>query len=725
MTERFYQKHRKFLFFVLLSVATVATYWRVSQCDFINLDDDKYVSENSHVQEGFTSESLRWAFTTMYQANWHPVTWLSHMLDYLLFGSNPAGHHITSAMFHLANSLILFLLFNRMTGAVWKSFFVAAIFVTHPLHVESVAWVAERKDVLSTFFGLLTFWAYVQFTERSSWKWYILAILFFALGLMSKPMLVTLPFLMLLLDYWPLQRFGKGADSMDTRRKSISKSNNINRTRSFIKLVVEKTPFLLLAAASAVITYTAQQGGGAVSSFEILPLYVRFGNALTGFVKYIQKSVWPSGLAVFYPYSPDDITLWKTVVAAFLLIAITFWLLRSTKVKSYYSVGWLWFLGTLVPVIGIIQVGSQSMADRYMYLPMIGLNIIAVWGMWDLATKMSIGNRIVGAIGVSVIILFSLQGGRQVGYWQNNITLFEHAIEVTSGNYIAHNTLGFALAKQGKVTDAINQYNIALSIKPNYADAHNNLGNALFAEGQAREAIAHFTESIKVNPTLWIPHYNLANALAETGNDSAAILHYREVIRLNPGYPNVHNDLGIILSRNGSVEESLSELSEALRLNPAFTQAHYNVGIIFMDRGDTADAIAHFKEAVRLKPDYAEAHFYLGEALRSTGKTDLAIAQYKSAVSIAPTYLEARYKLAEIYSKAEKTDEAIIQYNEILKIAPDEAEAHNFLGKVLFSEGRMREALPHYYEALRLKPSYKDARDNLNFALSVKHLLQK
>jgi len=459
---------------LLLIMLIVAAYWRALNSDFINMDDPPYVADNGIVQKGLTGEGLRWAFTTTYQANWHPLTWLSHMLDCQLYGTNPTGHHLSNILLHTANTILLLLVLTRMSGALWRSAFVAAVFAIHPLHVESVAWVAERKDLLCTLGWMLALLSYLRYVEKPSIGRYAALSVTLALGLMAKPMLVTFPFVLLLLDYWPL------------RRLVAERGNKPDRAVAWKRLsalVWEKVPLFLLSALSSLVTMWAQSRGGALASLKDLPYTIRFENGLVSYIRYIEKFFWPSGLAPFYPHPGSNLPEWQAGTAGVLLILATLGALKIGKRKAYVPTGWFWYLGTLVPVIGVVQVGSQAMADRYTYVPLIGLAIIIAWGVTELWPHRRTGDysskgersKPVAAFAALLVLGLTAATFRQVGYWRNSEILFKHALDVTEGSYIVYANLGLALAKEGKESEAIGQYQKALNLKPDCTDALNNL----------------------------------------------------------------------------------------------------------------------------------------------------------------------------------------------------------------------------------------------------------
>ncbi|MBC8393806.1 MAG: tetratricopeptide repeat protein, partial [Deltaproteobacteria bacterium] len=517
-------KHLEILVCLFLVIAILTVYWQVQNYDFVNYDDDHYVYENRHVQEGLTLKSVTWAFTTIHVSNWHPLTWLSHMLDYQLYGMNPGRHHLTNLFLHIANTLLLFFVFRKMTGGLWQSAFIAALFALHPLHVESVAWVSERKDVLSTFFWMLTMWSYLWYVGHLLVYRYILVVLFFALGLMSKPMLVTLPFVLLLLDFYPLNRF---------KFQPSDGSANSQQRSNTLRLILEKIPLFVLVAMSSAITFYAQKHGGAVKSLDFFPLKARVANALVSYVKYIGKMVYPSKLAVLYPH-PGMLPWWKIAGACLLLVSISFLAIRVVKQSPYFVVGWLWYLGTLVPVIGLVQVGIQSMADRYTYVPLIGIFIIIVWGIPELVAQWRY--RKIWLATLATIILATLMAvtWKQVGYWGNSVALFEHTLKITSNNDVAHYNLGIALNKQGRTEEAIENFIKTLQLNPRYINAYNNLGVALVQTGKTDEALIYLQKALQIDPDTTDTHINLGIALFSKGRTEDAITHFRQAHRIKP-----------------------------------------------------------------------------------------------------------------------------------------------------------------------------------------------
>ena len=552
-----------FLIFVIL-----AAYWQVGSFEFDNYDSADYVYENGRVKAGLTAESIRWAFTTTYASNWHPVTWLSHMLDVELFGVDPGAHHWTSVVFHMANTLLLFMVLRLMTGNIWRSGFVAALFAIHPLHVQSVAWIAERKDLLSTFFGLLAIWRYIRYVQLPTIGRFMAVPLFFILSLMAKPMMVTLPFVLLLLDYWPLERF----------RFGFNPEVNHHSQRSAFKaaLILEKIPLLVVAAVSCIITVYAQQTGGAVGSSVIYPFYVRLANALVSYVSYIGQMIWPVNLAVFYPH-PGPLPGWRVIVAGMLLAGITCMAIKYVKSKPWLMVGWLWFLGTLVPVIGLVQVGTQAMADRYTYVPLIGLFIIIAWGVPDLLKRFTYQKVGLAVIAGLVTITLSIVSWGQVKTWQSSVTLFERALAVTKNNYVAHNNLGHYRLQEGRLTEAINHFSTAVEINPKFELAYLNLGVTLSRQGKIDEAIRSYTCALKVKPDFVVAYNNLGNALYRQGKYQKAITNYLQAMQIDPNYAEAYNGMGAALIRLGEIEKAVVFFKKALQINPNYTNAQNNL----------------------------------------------------------------------------------------------------------------------------------------------------
>ena len=601
---------------LFLIIVTFAVYWQVGGYQFVNFDDGKYILENPHVRTGVTAEGFIWAFTSAYASNWHPLTWLSHMLDVQLFGLDPGPHHLVNVLFHAINTVLLFLLLLRMTGAYWQSVFVAALFALHPLHVESVAWVAERKDVLSAFFWMVTLLLYAWYVKRPGRMRYLLTLCSFALGLMSKPMLVTLPIVLLLMDYWPLGRLQFGQAGLLTRKDPASAVQ-----KPFLwSLIWEKAPFFVLTAASSIVTIYAQHKGGAMSSIKVVPITFRFINALWAYVLYLVKMVWPVDLAVLYPL-PITLTIAQGLFAGAFLGGVSFLVIRSAKRHPYFLVGWLWYLVTLVPVIGLVQVGSQSMADRYTYLPLIGIFIMLAWGMRIAAGNDRVRRAALSAAAIVLLIACSVCTWFQLGYWKNSITLFSHAASSVSGNYIAHEALGLALAKNNRFDEAITQYSESLRIWPEYDRALIGMGNVLVRQGRMDEAADCANKALRLKPDSSEAHFLLGFVLMNQGRNDEALDHYFAGLRSDPENEGIHHVIGVILGSQGKLDESIAQFSEALRIKPDYADAHYGLGVALLRQGHVDESIMHFTEALRLKPDFAQARLSLDEAMRLKNKS--------------------------------------------------------------------------------------------------------
>ena len=612
---------------------TLIVYGRMIDHGFISFDDDDYITANPVVRRGLTVDGLVWAFASPHVYNWHPLTWLSHMADVQLFGLNAGGHHLVGLLLHTLNALILFLLLRKMTGALWQSGVVAALFALHPLHVESVAWAAERKDLLSTLFWLLTLGLYLRYVKHPGIRRTWLVCLCYAAGLMAKQMAVTLPFVLLLLDYWPLRRLSlipaapvggnpeRKAGSVvqpqkqgERRPRTTGGENIIPPLWSRISpLIWEKLPLFVLAAGASVLIYLIQTQTGIVKSTVEFPFPARLGNALVAYVAYLFKTVCPLHLAIFYPHPGTTLPLWQAAGAALLLAAITVSVLRSTK--PYLVVGWLWYLGTLVPVIGLVQVGIQGMADRYTYVPLIGIFIMAAWGIADL---------VAGWRSRKTVLVFAAAGGLaaltiltwlQVGTWRNNITLYSHAVEVTAGNYWAEYNLGLALMAEERDDEALPHFQEAVHLQPGYADAYLNIGVIQAKRGRLDDASANFGRVLELKPAHREALLNLSMALIRQGRVDEAAARLGELRRLRPDDPEAWFLTGVLRGKGENPSAAESAYREAIRLRPDFAEAHNNLGILLARQGQLDAAIAHFREALRISPDNREAKRNLDAAL--------------------------------------------------------------------------------------------------------------
>jgi len=613
------RKNGKFsviLIYLLLTSATLIAFEPLRLNQFIRYDDNDYITENQHVQGGLNLKSIKWAFTSTNAANWHPLTWLSHIIDCRLFGLNPKWHHLVNLLFHIANTLLLFWVLKDMTGAIWQSAFVAGLFALHPLHVESVAWAAERKDVLSTLFWLLTMASYVHYARGGGAKWYTMTLFLFAMGLMAKPMLVTLPFVLLLLDYWPLNRLTR-------------------------QTVFEKLPFFALSTASSIVTFFAQRSGGAVVNIDLLPLSMRLANTPVSYIKYIGKMFWPTKLAVLYPYFGDKLSAWLVATSVLILLAVTILVVRLSSKHRYLPVGWFWYLGTLVPVIGLVQVGNQPLADRYTYVPLTGLFIIAAWVLPELLAGWRHRKLLLGLSAASVLLILSVCTFSQVSRWRDSITLYEHTIAVTSDNVFAHYNLGIALASQGRANEAINHYRQAIKIRPDYFEAYNNLGNLLSEQGKRDEAISNYRRVLEIKPDDAAAHYNLGVLLAQQGKFGDAIDNFNQALKAKPDYAEAYNNLGNTLLALNRLDEAVACYRQALHFKPDWPLPLNNIARILATHPDPK--IRDPRQAIEAAERAAELTKYgdaviletLATAYAAAGRFDEAATTAQTAMKLA------------------------------------------------------------------------------------------
>lgn len=570
-----------------LAVVTLAIYAQVIGHQFITLDDPTYIRENPMVNRGVTAAGITWAFTTFYAANWHPLTWISHMIDCQLFGTNAGRHLLVNVLIHVANTLLVFWFLLRTTGARWPSALVAALFALHPMHVESVAWASERKDTLSAFFGFLSLIAYARYAEMPSGWRYVWIGLTLALGLLAKPMLVTWPLLMLLLDYWPLRRL-----SLSTDWKN-----------SVIPLVREKLPLFALGAASTVLTIMAQSHGRAVRSFVDAPITLRLSNALVSYAKYLLFAFWPNDLGVYYPFPRTGIPAWQAAGAAILLIGVSMFCFSQRKLRPYLIVGWLWFVGTLVPVIGLIQVGGQSMADRYFYVPSIGLFIAVVFGLADLARKWQFAPLLTAGMAAAVVLVSATLTNAQIHYWRDSVTLYEHTLAVTAPNLHIEYNLGMAMGANAQYDEAAAHFDNSLKIDPNFYDGLVAMGVTRSKQGRLPEAVEYLQTAIRVQPDAPNGHVQLGFVLWKQERDQAAVEEMRLASQLAPNDADIRANLGLALSLVGRSSEAIEQFHEALRLNPDSAETHNNLGLALLAAGKARESIAEFEEALQLKPE--------------------------------------------------------------------------------------------------------------------------
>lgn len=641
---------------LVLVICTLVVFGQVLRHDYVSYDDGDYVYENKMVQRGLSADSIKWAFTEAHAANWHPLTWLSHMLDWQLYGNKPGAHHFSSVILHVLNAALLFFLLRKMTGMPGSSLFVAALFALHPLHVESVAWLAERKDVLSTFFGILTLMGYVFYaharadasatTVRRS-SFYLLTLLSFACGLMSKPMLVTLPFVLLLLDLWPLGRMEPATVASDTP----ALRDYVSRLRP---LILEKAPFFVLSALSSYITFKVQLGK-TVQSLSEFSITDRIANVLVTYVVYLWKMIWPAKLAFFYPLVEAP-PLGKASIAGIFLIAVTILAVWQMKKRPFIAAGWFWYLGTLVPVVGLVHVGEQSHADRYTYIPSIGVFLVIAWAVagWAAHRRVSRAVLVSGAF----ILLAACAGitWRQVGYWKDSRAMLGRALAVTRQNFLAHNNYGVIIADEGKELEAQNR-------SPE-------------ARAKFEEAIRHYTEAVR-----WKPHYaraydNWASSLMLLGRFDEAIEKYQKALSLNPREARTHYNLAVTLARQNRFDETIAECREALRLDPTYVDAHYDLGSALSLKGQLEEAAQEYEKFLLAKPEDGLAHFLLANTQARLKKLEEAVTHYREAIRLKPDFLESYTKLA--WLMATSSQEAIRNGADAVRIAEKAGEMTQF-----------------------------------------------
>jgi protein O-mannosyl-transferase len=698
-------KKYKYLIIVFLIVATFVAFGRIVANDFINFDDDKYITENNNIKSGINTESIKWAFTSSHAGNWHPLTWLSHILDWRLFGANASGHHFVSLLMHIGSAILLFLFLSKITGSLWPGAFVAALFALHPLRVESVAWASERKDVLSMFLGLAVLYTYALYVEKPKLYKYYLCLILFALSLLAKPMLVTLPFVLMLLDYWPFGRWqkalkpellpvsndggsvkkkGKQRKDSSTKEKKIS-MRLTNHAKTIRSLLWEKSPFIFLALVSCIVTIWAQNKGGAVASLEKLSFLERILNAIVSYVAYLIKIFWPVNLAVFYPYE-QLLPLWQVFGAALILLGISIAVIYAIKKAPFLFVGWFWYLGTLVPVIGLMQVGKQAMADRYTYLPSIGIGIMIAWGVLYLLPKEEqIRKKILIPIVSIVLTVLTILTWQQCGDWKNSVVIYDHDLKVTKNNDLAHYNLANELVKQKNITQAIAHYLEAIEINPYYSGAYSNLGATLAAQGKNEEAIAYYLAAIKINPDQEEAHSNLGIVLAAQGKNEEAIAHYLAAIKINPNYDDAYFNLANLFMKQGKIEEAIDNYGKAIKINPDHYNAHFNLASVLVKERRLEEAMDHFRQVVRITPSSFAAHNNLG------------------------VYLE----------KQLKHDEAIYYYRKALQLEPNNPGIYFNLGVALGNKGELKEAIENFRQAIYLQPDYEAARRALKLAIDM------
>jgi tetratricopeptide (TPR) repeat protein len=660
MIEQLHNR-RSLLICILLAIVTFAVYLPVINYQFVNYDDNVYVVENPHVRSGLSWENIKWGFTAAHHAYWQPLTWLSYMLDCTVFGLNAGASHLINVLFHAANAILLFIVLGRMTKSVWPSAFVAALFALHPLHVESVAWIAERRDVLSTLFWLLTLLFYSRYAERPSGERYLTTIAAFILGLLSKPMLVTLPFVLLLLDYWPLERFG------DARYR-------------LSRLLLEKVPFIILSAIASAVTFLTSQKTGTIADILCLPLNERIINAIVSYLTYIGKMIWPTSLAVLYPHLGGTIPVSRAVIYGSILVLMTIFFVCYCRRYKYLIVGWLWYLGTLVPVIGIVQVGTQAMADRYTYIPLIGIFIIIAFGVTELLKERPFWKIVLGVLAGISLSACVVVTSHQLKYWKDSLSLFGHALAVTKDNYIMHSNYAISLNECGRRDEAASHFAEAVRLMPELPEVHYDYGNILQKMGKIDQAIEQYEMTLKIDPNFILARYNLGLALAVKGDYEGAIEQYRLYLGTAVDEIDIRRDMAIQLAKEGRPD----------------------------------DAVSQFQKAIIAKPDSTEVLSNFGYALAQSGKPQEAIEYYNKTLAIDSNDVITHGRLALALAALSRFDEAIEQCRIVLAARPDDFEMHANLGMLLQKQDKLDEAIECYKKALQINPNFQKARDNLD-----------
>jgi protein O-mannosyl-transferase len=663
------QKHIFLFISATIVMSTLVAYEPIRHNGFVNYDDDKYITKNPDVTGGITRQSLEQVFTKPHIYMWHPLTIISHMLDYEFFGLNPTGHHLVSVLIHIVNALLLFWILNNLTGVIWLSAFVAAVFALHPLQVESVAWAAERKTVLSGLFWLLTMVTYIHYVKQPRLGRYLMVLLVFGLCIMTKPVVVTLPFALLLLDYWPLDRVRWGpsfAEATEGRQKASVKL-----------LIIEKIPLLAMSAILAVITINWQHLGGVIQTLEKEPMGYRIANMFLSYIRYIGKMIWPSRLAVFYPHPQLDVSDTKVLICAILLILLTGICIYTGRRRKYVAVGWLWFVVTLIPMIGLVQSGEQAMANRYMYISMLGLLIIIACAAKDFIAsrpRVKIAAIILGLAAISCFIVLTRM---QVRHWQNSITLYEYALKVTQNNALAEN----------------------------------NYGSALFEAGRFDEAMLHLNNSIRIQPIFFHAHYNLGKVFLIQGKTSEAITCFNDALRQNGGSAQAHYDLGIALGMQGKYSDAIKCFEKALSLDSNYPDARYKMGLALMATNRPNEAIACFNELINRKHGTAEVYYNLAIALGMQNKYEEAIKQLSKTLEMEPGYPDAHNRMGIALMAIGKPDEAIKYFDKALRINKDTSEVYGNLGTAYMRMGKYGPGIYNFNKAVEQKP---DSIVNLN-----------
>jgi protein O-mannosyl-transferase len=667
--SRLTSKYLMIISILILIMLSIIIYWNTQNHTFIYYDDQLYVTSNHRIQAAITLKNVFSMFTDTHTGNWHPLTMMSHMLDWQLFGEKAGGHHWISVIIHIFNTVLLFLLLNQLTGAIWRSFLVAALFAVHPINVESVAWVAERKNVLSTFFWILTILFYVWYVKQPGWKRYLLVFLCFALGLMSKPMLVTLPFVLLLLDYWPLNR-----TSINTQNKNqVEIQTPLQKGKPKLSfLILEKIPLFILTAISICVTLYTQHNVRAMVNLDSLPVLKRINNAIVSYGLYIKKMFWPMDLSVFYPLYNIDI--WQLLIGSALMVTLTIIALNYYRKYPYLLVGWFWYIGTLVPVIGLVQVGAQSMADRYAYVPFIGLFIMLVWYLANIVKRNACKKFSLILTSFIVILVLSVLSWQRCQLWGDQFALWNDVLKNHKVAF-AYNFRGLAYVDQGQYSLALADYNIAIARDKKFAEAINNRGILYSTIGQYKNALKDYNQAIELQPKFADAYYNRGILYLEINKWDAAISDFTIAINIDPYMADYFNNRGVALRLKGEYEKSFADFGRALKINQNLAEAYFNRGIINNIYEKYIPAIANFTEALKIKPQYTDAYFNRGVSFAFLGKYDDAIRDFRQVLNINANYIPDLENMGSLLKKMKRYEESSIQLKKILQIKPNDQEA--------------------------------------------------
>jgi len=691
--EIFTWKNKTFLIILLITASTLAVYAQVGLHQFINFDDDLYITSNDQVKAGLTWQGFLYAFGFSHVTYWHPLTWLSHMLDCQIFGLNAGMHHLMNLVFHIMNSLLLFIVLMKMTGSHWRSAFAAALFALHPVNVDTVAWVAERKNVLSTFFWMLTMLAYFSYIKNPRISKYIAVVFIFVLGLLSKPMLVTLPFVLLLFDYWPLQRFQLILNEPGADPKNKITTRLRYQGVAFSRLIAEKVPLLIFALVVIVISSQSIRYGGFQITTARVPMGLRIENAIVSYVLYLGKMIWSSNLTFYYPY-PDFVPIWQVIGAVILLILITFIAVRFVFRSPYFLIGWLWFLGTLVPVSGIMQGGLwPEIAERWAYVPYIGLFIAVSWGAHDIFRSRQWGRRAFSISAATVLVILMALTWRQAGFWKNDFTLFTYGVKVNPNNFPAQNNLGNYYVSKKMYKEAAYCYNEVLRINPNDVRGLENMGLLCYDIGDKKRAIYYYSQALRYNPNSIKSNFKLGTIYSEQGDIDKAFGYFSRVTNLDPKHAEAYYNLGVITAKKGDKEKAIQYLLTAIKYNPRGAEARSSLGVILMNMGKVHDALQQFNEALKNDPKNKDARAYLTLALNYRKKMDTDIAILEQKIGKEPDNAGLLQKLAVLYSMSGNNTKALDALQRFVRIQPDNPDGYYNIACVYAKEGKVDDSI--------------------------------